>query len=309
MDTFVLYFVVPFSLGLIIFIAGGALLFVDSRRHKRAADGEHLKAQTPLAIGAEAEPFAVFLVQAHLVEQVVGLFQIKRAPFLVPLGTRAVDRVRRRRARAGCADAKPERFVELIAVDAHRKRVAEILVPDPLCNFRIAFVRIAQVNRHVRAVECRVEADGVIALLRVFKEHRQFRQCHVTFLHIVLAGDGAQVRNFGVLGERHRQFVDVRQLIAFGIDLPKVRIAFHTPGRRVDRARGLPRRQHGQLGVERPVPAVLDVADPAVEAGGLRLPVHLLLRGELRQGAALERPRPLRQQPSLRRHRPLLAEG
>ena len=89
-------------------------------RHERAADGDHFEAQASFAIGAEAETFAVLFVQAHLVEQVVGLLEVERSPFLVPLGAGAVDRVRRRSGRAGYAHAKPKRFVELIAVNAER---------------------------------------------------------------------------------------------------------------------------------------------------------------------------------------------
>ena len=79
--------------------------------------------------------------------------------------------------------------------------MAEILVLDPLGDFRIAFVRIAHVQRDIGAVERGVEVNGIVAFRRVLQEYGQLGQRHVAFLVVVLTGDGTQVGDFGVLGQ------------------------------------------------------------------------------------------------------------
>ena len=102
-------------------------------------------------------------------------------------------------------------------------------------------------------------------------------------LEVVLAGDGAQVQDLKVLGQRHADAVDIWELIACGVHAHVVRVPLEHPGRCVDRVHCLPRREHGQLRIEPPVPAIPDIADPAVEAGSLGFLLHLLLGGVLRE--------------------------
>jgi len=91
------------------------------------ADRDQFQAQASFAVGAQAVAVGVLLRQADLVEQLVGLLDVERRIFLVPFGTRAIDGIGRRRNRSGRSDAEPERFVELLPVDAEGKRVAKIL--------------------------------------------------------------------------------------------------------------------------------------------------------------------------------------
>jgi hypothetical protein len=50
--------------------------------------------------------------------------------------------------------------------------------------------------------------------------------------HLVeLAGDGAEVRDLQVLGERELDLVDVRELVAFGVDAPEERVPLQRPDR------------------------------------------------------------------------------
>ena len=86
---------------------------------KRAADSDQLKGQALPVIGAQAEPFAVFLSQSQSVEDLVGPSDIQLCILFVPLGTGAVDRIGRGRDRAGRTDAEPEGLVDLIAVNTH----------------------------------------------------------------------------------------------------------------------------------------------------------------------------------------------
>ena len=196
-------------------------------RHELRAHRHHLQAEPALAVDALAIAVAVFFGQADLVEQFVALLHVEHAPLLVPFGPRAVEGVGSRRNGAGATHAEPERFVELVAIDAERERMAEILVAQPLHDLGVTLVRVADVQRDVRTVEARIEMHGVVALLRVFQKHRQLGQVHMAFLDVVLAGDGAQVRDLAVLRQRHRDAIDVRQLVARGVDRPEIRIALH----------------------------------------------------------------------------------
>ena len=60
-------------------------------------------------------------------------------------------------------------------------------------------------------------------------------------------------------------------MVAFRINLPKVRIAFHTPGGCVDRRDRLPGCHRRTFGIERPTITVLKVRHPIVKPGGFRL--------------------------------------
>ena len=258
--------------------------FADRRvRNELTADRDQLETQASLPVGAQPIPFAILLGQADLVEQLVGLLQVERRVFLVPFGARAVEGIGRRRYRSWGSHAEPEGFVELVAVDAERERVAEILVLQEFRNLRIAFVGVADVDGRVRSVERRVEVNGVVALLGVLEEDRQLGQAHVPFLDVVFAGDRPQVGDFGVFGQRHRDPVDVGKLVPRGVDGPEVGIPFHRPRRRVDRRHGLPRRHDRQLVVQRPAIPVLEQRYPAVEAEILGLLGDGLLRRILGQ--------------------------
>ena len=92
---------------------------------------------------------------------------------------------------------------------------------------------------------------------------------------VVLAGDRAQVQNFEVLGERQHDLVHVGKLVARRIDEHAVRVALERPRRRVYRRRRLPRREHREIRVERPVVLREEHPDPAVELRLLSLLVQL----------------------------------
>ena len=115
----------------------------------------------------------------------------------------------------------------------------------------------------------------VFAALAILQDHRQLGQVHVAFLQIIFAGHGAQIGDLDVLGQRHHHAVDIGQLVALGVDHVIERVAFHRPDRRVDRADSLPRPQRRQFGVELPVLADMQHANPVVVAGSAGLGVHL----------------------------------
>ena len=131
---------------------------------------------------------------------VVRLLHVEGGPLRPPLGPGVVRRVLGRHRRARRADAEPERLVELIAVDAQREGVAEVAVAQPLPDLGVGLEALVDVQCRVGAVGGRVQPDGVVALLLVLQEDRQLAEIRVALLPVVLAGDGAQVDDFQVLG-------------------------------------------------------------------------------------------------------------
>jgi hypothetical protein len=131
----------------------------------------------------------------------------------------------------------------------------------PLGDLGIRLVGLVGLEGGVRAIEGRIEADVVAHLGAVLEEHRQLGQRGVALLQVVLAGEGPQVEDLEVLGERHADAVDIRQLIARRVHAHVVGIALEHPRGRIDGIDRLPWRKHGQFGIEPPVPAVPDIAD------------------------------------------------
>ena len=107
--------------------------------------------------------------------------------------------------------------------------------------------------------------DLVVALLLVLDEDGQLAQVDVPRRVVVLPRDRAQVQHFKILRERQHDLVDVGELIACRIDEDAVRVALERPRRRVDRRHRLPRRQHREIRVDRPVVPAEEQAHPAVE--------------------------------------------
>lgn len=66
----------------------------------------------------------------------------------------------------------------------------------------------------IAAVETGIEPERIISSRRVFQEHQQFREIDETFLHVVFAGDGAEVHDLRILGQRHLHAIDIGELIA-----------------------------------------------------------------------------------------------
>ena len=158
---------------------------------------------------------------------------------------------------------EPERLVQLVPVDPHRQRPAEVGGVEPLRHLGVRVVGVVDLERGVGAVQRRVEPDVVADLVPVLEEHRELGHGRVALLEVVLAGDGPEVEHLEVLGDGHLDAVDVRKLVARGVHLVEERVPLHRPGRVVDGRDRLPGRQHRQLGVEPPVPAVLDVRRPS----------------------------------------------
>ena len=125
----------------------------------------------------------------------------------------------------GHAEAEEERLVDLVAVDAERERAAEVEIGEPFLDLGIEAIGEVELQFGIRAVEAGIEMDLVFAARGVLQKHRQFRQIDEP-LHVVeLAGDGAQIDDFGVLGERELHLVEIGQLVAVGIDRPEIGIA------------------------------------------------------------------------------------
>ena len=221
--------------------------------HERAGDGEDLQPQPPAAVAAHAKAFAVLLGQTDLVEELVGLLDVERRPHLVRHSSPGLCGTSGRRDAAGGADAEPEGLVELVAVDAHRERAAEIDVLQPLGDLGIGVIAVVDLERGVGAVGAGVEVDAVVALLHVLQKDRQLGDVGVALLQVVLAGDGAQVEHLQVLGQRHLDAVEVGELVPLGIDLVIEGVALHGPVRRIRRRDGTPGPEHRQIGVEGPL--------------------------------------------------------
>ena len=140
------------------------------------------------------------------------------------------------------------------------------LVPQPLGDLRIGAEALVGLPGGVRAVGGRVEADRVVALLLVLQEDRQLAHADVALLRVVLAGDGAEVEHFEVLGQRHLDLVQVRKLVPLGVDGVEERVPLqHQVGVLIGEV-GLPGAEDRQIDVEPPVDLELEVADPVVEA-------------------------------------------
>ena len=94
-------------------------------------------------------------------------------------------------------------------------------------------------------------------------------------LQVQLAGHRAQVGDLQALRQGQRDFVEVGQLVAVGIDRPVIRVALQHPvGRVVWRSRA-PRRQHRTIDVDLVVIAVLDQRHPVVDPNGLESLIQL----------------------------------
>ena len=63
--------------------------------------------------------------------------------------------------------------------------------------------------------------DLVVATLGVLEEHRQLGEIDEALHVVVLAGDGAQVDDLGILRQRELHLVDVGKLVAGGVDRPR----------------------------------------------------------------------------------------
>ena len=141
--------------------------------------------------------------------------------------------------------------------------------------------------------------DLVAALLLVLDEDRQLAEdpCAAR-LPVVLPGDRPQVDDLEVLAQRAQDLVDVRELIALGVDAEVVRVALQRPGRRCCRRRRLPRRDHRQVRVHAPVGLALEQVDPVVELAVLGLLVAARpsrrTSGGTASGSAPARSRPAR---------------
>ena len=125
--------------------------------------------------------------------------------------------------------------------------------------------------------------DLVFAARGVLQEHRQLRQIDEALHVVVLAGDGAQVDDLGVFGQRELHLVEIGQLVARGIDGPEIGIALQHPGLAVDRLHHAPRRERRHIRIEPPVGFDLEHLRPVVEARRLGLLVEGLDRAVFRQ--------------------------
>src|SRR5205823_6512369 len=139
------------------------------QRDERARGGEGLEPQPALAVGPLAEALGVLLVETELVEQVVGLLDVEGSPLLPRVRPGAVRRAFVRRDVARLADAEPEGLVELVTVDTERQRVPEVLTLDQLGDLWISLVALVDLERGVRAIDCRVEMNRVLALVLVLE--------------------------------------------------------------------------------------------------------------------------------------------
>ena len=140
----------------------------------------------------------------------------------------------------GRAGAQPERFVDLVAVDAQGQRAAEVGGVHPLGDFRVGLIAQVELDDHIAAVVARVEIELVAAALLVLQEDRHLAEIDMAFLEVVLAGNGPQVEHLQVLRQRQHDLIDIGQLVAGRVHPDAVGIALQHPGGRVDRRHRLP---------------------------------------------------------------------
>ncbi len=176
--------------------------------HELPAERHDLDAQPALAVGAQPVALRVLLGQADLVQHLVGFLHVQRGPELPVLRPRVVLVGVHRDHRARRAGAQPERLVDLVTVDPERERAAEVRRVEPLADLRIRVVVQVELDDQVTVV-AGVEVDLVVALLLVLEEHGELAEVHVPRGIVVLAGDGAQVDDLEVLGQREHDLVDV----------------------------------------------------------------------------------------------------
>ena len=234
-----------------------------------------IRSRSPLSV-RRRKPSLSFLVRPIASSSALALSTSWVDQVVRHSGPGIVGRALRRHDRARRADAEPEGLVELVAVEPQRQGAAEVGVGQPLRDLGIGVVALVDLQHRVRAVVGQVEMDGVAALLLVLEDHRQLGDVDVPLLQVVLAGDGAQVQDLEVLGQRELHPVDVGQLVALGVDRPVEGVALEHPGRRVDRLDRLPGAERRQLGIERPVLLEVQELHPVLVAGLLRLGVGLV---------------------------------
>ena len=199
---------------------------VEERLGHRQLDHQALT-----VIGAQAIAVAILFRQPQPVEHLVGQGEVQHRPFLAPFRPGILGHRLGGCGRTRGGQAEPEGFVQLVAVDAERQRAAEIGGGQQPPDFGIGGVVQVEVQRGVGAVEGEVEMQVVIAAIAVFQNHRQLGQVDMALLHVELAGHGAQVHDFGVVGQRHHHAVDIGQLVARGIDRVIIGVALHRPDR------------------------------------------------------------------------------
>ena len=144
-------------------------------------------------------------------------------------------------------------------------------------DLRVGVVGLVDEQTGVAADVRRVERDGVIAAMLVVQKHRQLAEIDMPRLEVVFPRDGAQVEDLEVLRQRQDDLVDVGKLVAGGVYLVEVGVAFQYPGRGVDRAGGLPRGHSWQVRVEGPVVDVPHETGPIVVPGVLHQLVNRVL--------------------------------
>ena len=224
--------------------------------------------EDPLAVRAQAEFLPVTLVVADPVEQGVGLLRVElgelRGQLLVVPG---VPGPGARLVRPGLPEV--DDVDDLLAVDAQRQRLTELLVAEHLAHLRV-LVREVQVDLHLLRTRGDQLDQPVAALLHVLRQGRLVLQrVDVALLDVELARQRVEHQGLHVLRDAEAQAVDVGQLLTGLVDLPEVGVALH------DHARGAARVGLGDdPGVERglghiaPARRDLDVTAACAEQGG-----------------------------------------
>ncbi len=185
-------------------------------------DGEeHL-----LPVGTQAEALRVLLVVAELVEDRVRLLgivvrELARQLLVIPGMARA------RPGLVGLGLAEIDDVDDLLAVDAQRERLAELLVGEHLPHLRV-LVRDVQVDLNLLRAGCDELDKAVVALLHVLRERRLVLQgVDVALLDVQAAGDRVEHQGLDVLRDVEVEPVDIGELVALLVDLPEVGVALH----------------------------------------------------------------------------------
>ena len=230
-----------------------------------------------LAVRLEAHTVGVHFAKAHLVQQRIGQVRVVLKGAL-GLGFIIEGGGGERRRLAGLAQAEVDSLNDFIAIHRMRHGKAEALVIEDLVHNR---VRMAEIEGEdgIAGFAILPEQDLVVADLLILLEEREVFHEDMAVLHVDIAGHSAQVEDLGVLYNVSGNPVDIGQLVAGGVHLPVVGVAFQHDG---DFGRDLgeaPGEEDRHVGVEARGEPVVEVLMPELKLVFLRLRVQLLFVG------------------------------
>ncbi len=238
-----------------------------------------------LPIGPQAEPIAVPLGESGGVEQLVGRVDVVLGEAIAK-AVHVVGIAGHTAGMLGAAEPEEEDLVHLFAVDRVGETAAEVDVLHQLAHDRVLVALV-----HMQATPGLVDRpleDAEVAFFLRFGKDRHVLEADKLVLEIDLAICGAQ-GDGRLIEDIERRGIDIRELVALGVDLPVVGVALQRGSRGAagDGLGQLPRAHRRSVRVGPPRVARAEELHPVREIGirGLLLDRLLVRIGgvELRQ--------------------------